>query len=114
MRGLGICNLATHPPHVQTYEVKAFGPFLTWVYNTEDAAVQSLLNFETMDTPVTMNQLRLLQSLYKPALVQRLAADVLRPKMNIKEVKDRTSTSYKQQWINWHRGGAPDSVIHPS
>ena len=84
MRGLAIRNLATYPPPVQTYAVKAFGPFFTWVYHAEDAAVQSLLNFETMDTPVTMNQLKFLQSLYEPALLQRVAADMSRPKTNIK------------------------------
>ena len=53
MRGLAIRNLATYPPPVQTYSVKAFGPFFTWVYHAEDAAVTSLDNFEKMDTPVT-------------------------------------------------------------
>ena len=50
-------NMATHPPPVQTYSVKALGPFFTWVYHAEDAKVTSLDNFEKMDTPVTMNQL---------------------------------------------------------
>ena len=114
MRGLPICNLATYPPRVQSYAVKAFGPFFTWVYHAEDAAVQSLLNLENMDTPVTMNQLKFLQSLYEPALLQRVAADMSRPKVNIKEIQDRASTYQKQQWINWHWGAAPDSVIHSS
>ena len=30
--------------------------------------MQILMNFENMDTPVTMNQLKFLQSLYDPAL----------------------------------------------
>ena len=94
--------------------MKAFGPFLTWVYHAEDAAVQSLMNFENMDTAVTMNQLKFLQSLYEPALLQRVAADMSRPKTNIKEIQDQATTYQKQQWINCHWGAAPDSVIHPS
>ena len=74
----------------------------------------SLDNFEKMDIPVTMNQLKFLQSLYEPSLLQRVAADMSRPKTNIKEIQDRASTYRKQQWINWHWGAAPDSVIHPS
>ena len=107
-------NMATHPPPVQTYSVKAFGPFFTWVYHAEDAAVTSLDNFEKMDTPVTMNQLKFLQGLYEPSLLQRVAADMSRPKTNIKEIQDRASAYQKQQWINWHWGAAPDSVIHPT
>ena len=114
MRGLAICNLATYPPPVQSYAVKAFGPFFTWVYHAEDAAVQSVINFKNMDTPLTMNQLKFLQSLYEPALLQQVAADMWRPKVNIKEIQDRASTYQKQQWIKWHWGAAPDSVIHPS
>ena len=48
---------------MQSYPVKAFGPFSTWLYHAEDAALQSLINFENMDTPVTMNQLNFLQRL---------------------------------------------------
>ena len=107
-------NLATYPPPVQTYGVKAFGPSFTWVYNAEDVAVQSLTNLENMDTPVTMNQLKFVQSLYEPALLQLVAGDMAKPKTNIKEIQDRASTYPKQQWINWHWGAAPDSVIHPS
>ena len=114
MRGLAIRNLATYPPPVQTYAVKAFGPFFTWVYHTEDPAVQSLNNFEKIVTPVTMNQLKFLQSLYEPTLLQRVAADMSRAKTNIKEIQDRASAYQKQQWINWHWGTTPDSVIHPS
>ena len=55
IRGLAICNLATYPSTVQSYAVKAFGPFFTWVYHTEDAAVPSPINFENVDTPVTMH-----------------------------------------------------------
>ena len=113
MRGLPICNLTMYPPHVQSYAVETFGPFFTWVYHAEDAAVLSLINFENMNTPVTMNQLRLLQRLYEPALLQRIAADTSRPRVNIKEIQDRASTYQKQQWIHWHWGAAPDSVIHP-
>ena len=76
--------------------------------------MQSLINFENMDTPVTMNQLKFPHSLYEPALLQRVAADMSRSKVNIKEIQDRTSTYQKQQWISWHWGAAPDSVIHPS
>ena len=65
MRGLAIHNLATYLPPGQINAVKAFGPYFTWVYHTEDAAVQSLDNFEKMDTPVTMNQLKFVQSLYE-------------------------------------------------
>ena len=65
MRGLAIRNVATYPPLVQTYSVQAFGPFFTWVYRAEDAAVTSLDNFEKMDTPVTMNQLKFLQGPYE-------------------------------------------------
>ena len=114
MPGLANCNLATYPPPVQTYAVKAFDPFFTWVYHAEDAAVQSLDNLEKMKTPMAMNQQKFLQSLYEPALLQRVAADMLRPKTNIKEIQDGASTYRKQQWINWHWGAAPDSVIHPS
>ena len=95
-------NMATHPPHVQSYSVKAFGPFFTWVYHAEDAALTSLDNFEKMDMPVTMNQLKFLQGLYEPLLLQRVAADMSRPKTNIKEMQDRASAYQKQQWINWH------------
>ena len=107
-------NVATYPPPLQTYSIKAFGPFFTWVYHAEDAAVTSLDNFEKMDTPATMNQLKFVQGLYEPSVVQRVAVDVLRPKTNIKEIQDRASAYQKQQWINWHWGAAPDSVIHPS
>ena len=85
-----------------------------WVYHAEDAAVQSLINFEKIDTPVTMNQLKFLHSLYEPAILQRVAADVSIPKVNINEIEDRASTYQKQQWIHWHWGAAPDSVILPS
>ena len=74
----------------------------------------SLDNFEKMDTPVTMNQLKFLQGLYEPSLLQRVAADMSRPMTNIKEIEDRASAYQKQQWINWHWVPAPDSVIHPS
>ena len=73
----------------------------------------SLDDFEKMDKPVTMNQLKFLQGLYEPSLLQRVAADMSRPKTNIKEIQDRASAYQKKQWINWHRGAAPDSVIHP-
>ena len=99
---------------MQTHAVKAFEPFFMWVYHVEDAAVQFLMNFENMDTRVTMNQLKLLQSLYDPAVLQRVAADIPRPKTNIKEIQDRDSTYQKHQWINWRWGAAPDSVIQPS
>ena len=97
MRGLAICNLATYPPPVHTYAVKALGPLVTWVFHAEGAAVQSLMNFENMDTPVTMNQLKFLQSLHEATLLQRVAADMSGPKTNIKEIKDRASTYQKQQ-----------------
>ena len=90
----------------------AFGPFFTWVYHAEDAAVTSLDNFEKMDTTVTMYQLKFLQGLYEPSLLQRVAPDISRPKTNIKEIQDRASAYQKHQWINWHWGAAPDSVIH--
>ena len=102
MRGLANRNLATHPPPVQTYSVKAFGTFFTLVYLAEDAAVTSLDSFEKMDTPVTMNQLNFLQGLYEPSLLQPVAADMSGPKTNIKEIQDRASAYQKQQWINWH------------
>ena len=86
MPGLAIRNLITYPPPVQTYSVKAFGPFFTWVYHAEDAAVTSLENFEKMDTPVTMNQLKFLQGLYEPSLRQRVAASMSRRKTNIIEI----------------------------
>ena len=107
-------NMATHPPPVQSYSVKACGPFFTWVYHAEDAAATLLDNFEMMDTPVTMNQLKFLQGLYQPSLLQRVAADMSRPKKNIKEIQDRASAYQKQHWMNWHWGAAPDSVIHPT
>ena len=74
----------------------------------------SLNNFERMDTPVTTNQVKFLQGVYEPSLLQRVAADMWRPKMNIKEIQDRASAYRKQQWITWHWGAAPDSVIHPN
>ena len=64
--------------------------------------MQSLISFENIDTPLTMNQLKFLQSLYKPALLQRVAADMSKPKVNINKIQDRASTYQKQQWINWH------------
>ena len=84
-------NMATHPPHVQSYSVKAFGRFFTWVYHAEDVAVTLLDNFEKMGRPVTMNQLKFLQCLYEPSLLQWVAADMSRPKTNIKEIQDRAS-----------------------
>ena len=74
----------------------------------------SLDNFEKMDTPVTINQLKFLQGLYEPSILQRVAADMSTPKTNIKEIEDRASAYQKQQWINWHWGVVPDSVIHPT
>ena len=76
--------------------------------------MQSMMNFENMDTPVSMNRLKCLQSLYEPAPLQWVAAAMSRPKVNIREIKDRAPTYQKQQWINWHWGATPDSVIHPS
>ena len=114
MRGFAILNLAMCPPPVQSYAVKAFGPFFTWVHHAEDAAVQSLIDFGNMDTPVTMNQLNFVQGLYEPALLQRVAADMSRPKVNIKKIQDRASSYHKQQWINRHWRAAPNRVIHPS
>ena len=67
-----------------------------------------------MDTPVTMNQLKFLQGLYEPSLLQQVAADMLRPTTNIKKIGDRGSAYQKQQWINWHWGAAPDGVIPPT
>ena len=93
-------NMATHPPHVQSYSVKAFGPFFTWVYHAQDAAVTLLDNFEKMDMPVTMKRLKFLQGLYEPSLLQGVAADMSRPKTNIKEISDQASAYQKQQWIN--------------
>ena len=57
----------------------------------------SLDNLEKMDTPVTMNQVNFLQGVYEPSLLQRFAADMSRPKMNVKEIQDRTSAYQKQQ-----------------
>ena len=70
-------------------------------------------NLEKIDTPVTMRQLKFLQSPYEPSLLPRLATDMSRPKTNIKEIKDRACTYQKQEWIHWHWGAALDSVIHP-
>ena len=61
MPGRPIRNLATYPPPVQTYAFKAFGPSFAWVYHAKHAAVQSLDNFEKIDTSVTMNQQKFLQ-----------------------------------------------------
>ena len=72
----------------------------------------SLDDFEKMDMPVTMNQLKFLQGLYEPSLLQHVAANMSRPKTNIKEIQERASAYQKQQWINWRWGAAPDSVIH--
>ena len=74
----------------------------------------SLDNFENMDMPVTINQRKFLQGLYEPSLLQRVAADMSRPKTSIKEIQHRASAYQKQQWINWQCGAAPDSVIHPT
>ena len=49
-----------------------------------------------------MNQLTFLQSPYEPALLQWVAADMSRPKTNIKEIQDWASTYQKQEWIDWH------------
>ena len=106
-------NMATHPPLVQSYSVKVFGPFFTWVYHAADAAVTSLDNFEKMDMPVMMNQLTFLHGLYEPSLLQRVAADMSRPKTNIKEIQDRASAYQKQQWINCH-GGSRAGQHYPS
>ena len=65
-----------------------------------------------MDTPVTMNQLKFLQGLYEPSLLQRVAADMWRLKANIKEIQDRASAYQKHQWITWHWGPAPDVLAH--
>ena len=83
--------MATHPPHVQSFSVKTFGPFVTWVYHAEDGALASLATSEKMEMPVTMNQLKFLQGLHEPSLLQRVAADMSRPKTNIKEIQDRAS-----------------------
>ena len=88
--------MAMYPPPVQTYSVKAFGPFFTWVYHLDDTALTSLDNFEKMDGAVPMNQLKFLQGLYEPSLLQRVAADMSRPKTNIKEIQDRASAYQKQ------------------
>ena len=98
---------------MQSYAVEAFGPSFKWVYHAEDAAVQSLINSEKMDTPLTMNHLKFLQSLYEAALLQRVAADLPRPKVNIKEIQDRASTWQEQKWMNWYWGAALDSIINP-
>ena len=105
-------NMATHPPHVLSYLIKAFATSFTWVYHAEDAAATSLDKVDMMDMPLTMNQLKFLQGLYERSLLQRVAADMSRPKTNIKEIQDRASSYQKQQWINWHWGAAPDSVIN--
>ena len=76
--------------------------------------MQSPINFQNMDTPVTMNQLKFLQSLYEPALLQRVAADMSRPKVNIKEIQDRGSIYQKQQWINQLALGSRSGQCHPS
>ena len=62
MRSLAICLPATYAPPVQSYAVKVFRAFFTGVYQAEDAAVKSLVNIKNVDTPVTMNQLKFLQS----------------------------------------------------
>ena len=54
--------------------------------------MQPPINFDTMDTRVTMSQLKFLQSVYKLAPLQRVAADMSRPKVNIKDIQDRDST----------------------
>ena len=56
-------------------------------------------NFGKMDTRVTMNQLKFLQGPYEPSLLQRVAADMSRPKTNLKEILDRASAYQKQQWM---------------
>ena len=50
-----------------------------------------------MDTPVTTNQVNLVQGLYEPALLHQVAADKSRPKVNIKDIQDRACTYQKQQ-----------------
>ena len=37
-----------------------------------------------------------------------------RRKTNTKEIQDRASAYQKREWINWHWGAAPESVIHPT
>ena len=53
----------------------------------------SLDNFQKMDTPVRMNRLKFLQGLYEPSLLQRVAADMSRPKTNIKEIEEPASNT---------------------
>ena len=101
-------------PPLQAYSVKAFGSFFTWVFHAEEAAVHSLANLEQIGAPVTMNQMKFLQGLYDPSFLQRVAADMTRPKVNIKDIQDRASHYLKQQWVNWHWQAAPDNYIHPS
>ena len=107
-------NVATYPPPLQTFSVKAFQPFFTWVYHAEDTAVTSLDTFQKMDKRLTMNQLKFLQGLYEPSLLKQVAAKMSRPKTNIKEIQDQASAYQKQQCIHWHWGAAPHSVIHRS
>ena len=76
--------------------------------------MKALYSFEEMNMRVTMNHLKFLQGLYEQSLLQRVAADMSRPKRNIKEIQDRASAFQKQQWINWHWEAAPDNVIHPT
>ena len=63
---------------------------------------------------MTNNHLKFLQSLSEPSPLQRVAADMSRPKVNTKEIQDRASIYQKQQWINWQSGAPPNSAIHPS
>ena len=51
---------------------------------------------------MTMKKLKFLQGLYEPLHLQRVAADMWRPKTNTKEIKDQAPAYQKQQWINWH------------
>ena len=76
--------------------------------------MQSLINLENMDTTAPMNELKFLRSLYQPALLRRVAANMARPKVNIKEIQGRASTYQKQEWINGLLRAGPYSVIHPS
>ena len=106
-------NTATHPPPVQSYSVNVFGPFFTWVYHAADAAVMSLDNFDKMDTPLTMNRPRFCRVCTSHRSYDGSPPTCRDQKKNIKEIQDQASAYQKQQWINWHWGAAPDSVIHP-
>ena len=59
-----------------------------------------------------MNQMKFLEGLNNPSILQRVAADMSGPRVKIKDIQDRAAAYLKQQWVNRHWEAAPESHIH--